>query len=84
FCSNHGNRFPRPGTAPAELMCIAEAMMPRLILRLLQHFRENRFCSNHGNRFPRPGTAPAELMCIAEAMMPRLILRLLQHFRENR
>ncbi|XP_045773199.1 E3 ubiquitin-protein ligase Ubr3 isoform X1 [Maniola jurtina] len=41
FCSNHGNRFPRPGTAPAELMCVAEAMMPRLILRLLQHFREN-------------------------------------------
>lgn len=42
FCSNHGNKCPRPGTAPAELMCVAEAMMPRLILRLLQHFRENR------------------------------------------
>ncbi|XP_061716606.1 E3 ubiquitin-protein ligase Ubr3-like, partial [Cydia pomonella] len=41
FCSNHGNKCPRPGTAPAELMCVAEAMMPRLILRLLQHFREN-------------------------------------------
>ncbi|CAH2096555.1 unnamed protein product [Euphydryas editha] len=41
FCSNHGNKCPRPGTAPAELMCVAEAMMPRLILRLLQHFRES-------------------------------------------
>ncbi|KOB66539.1 Ubiquitin ligase E3 [Operophtera brumata] len=41
--SNHGNKCPRPGTAPAELMCIAEAMMPRLILRLLQHFRENSY-----------------------------------------
>ncbi|XP_037868471.1 E3 ubiquitin-protein ligase Ubr3 [Bombyx mori] len=41
FCSNHGNKCPRPGTVPAELMCVAEAMMPRLILRLLQHFREN-------------------------------------------
>lgn len=43
FCSNHGNKCPRPGSAPAELMCVAEAMMPRLILRLLQHFRENRY-----------------------------------------
>ncbi|XP_032517089.2 E3 ubiquitin-protein ligase Ubr3 [Danaus plexippus] len=41
FCSNHGNKCPHPGIAPAELMCVAEAMMPRLILRLLQHFREN-------------------------------------------
>ncbi|XP_047503172.1 E3 ubiquitin-protein ligase Ubr3 [Pieris napi] len=41
FCSNHGNKCPRPGSAPAELLCVAEAMMPRLILRLLQHFREN-------------------------------------------
>ncbi|XP_073956501.1 ubr3 ubiquitin ligase [Choristoneura fumiferana] len=41
FCSNHGNKCPRPGTAPADLKCVAEAMMPRLILRLLQHFREN-------------------------------------------
>ncbi|XP_068633066.1 E3 ubiquitin-protein ligase Ubr3 isoform X2 [Battus philenor] len=41
FCSNHGNKCPRTGAAPAELMCVAEAMMPRLILRLLQHFREN-------------------------------------------
>ncbi|CAH2048297.1 unnamed protein product, partial [Iphiclides podalirius] len=41
FCSNHGNKCHRTGAAPAELMCVAEAMMPRLILRLLQHFREN-------------------------------------------
>ncbi|XP_047030367.1 E3 ubiquitin-protein ligase Ubr3 isoform X1 [Helicoverpa zea] len=41
FCSNHGNKCPRPGDVPAALMCVAEAMMPRLILRLLQHFREN-------------------------------------------
>ncbi|GBP21655.1 E3 ubiquitin-protein ligase Ubr3 [Eumeta japonica] len=43
FCSNHGNKCPRPGSAPAELMCVAEAVMPRLILRLLQHFRENSY-----------------------------------------
>ncbi|KAF9405701.1 hypothetical protein HW555_013665 [Spodoptera exigua] len=41
FCSNHGNKCTRPGDVPAALMCVAEAMMPRLILRLLQHFREN-------------------------------------------
>ncbi|CAD0201542.1 unnamed protein product [Chrysodeixis includens] len=44
FCSNHGNKCPRPGDVPAALMCVAEAMMPRLILRLLQHFRENSCC----------------------------------------
>ncbi|XP_060803567.1 E3 ubiquitin-protein ligase Ubr3 [Amyelois transitella] len=49
FCSNHGNKCPRPGTVPADLMCVAEAMMPRLILRLLQHFRENSFSSGAQN-----------------------------------
>ncbi|XP_053609787.1 E3 ubiquitin-protein ligase Ubr3 [Plodia interpunctella] len=49
FCSNHGNKCPHPGTVPADLMCVAEAMMPRLILRLLQHFRENSFSSGSQN-----------------------------------
>ncbi|XP_041979503.1 E3 ubiquitin-protein ligase Ubr3 [Aricia agestis] len=49
FCSNHGNKCPRPGTAPAELMCVAEAMMPRLVLRLLQHFRENSTLTSSDN-----------------------------------
>lgn len=29
------------GNAPTDLMCVAEAMMPRIILRLIQHLREN-------------------------------------------
>ncbi|CAG9125814.1 unnamed protein product [Plutella xylostella] len=48
FCSNHRNKD-RPGAAPADLMCVAEAMMPRLVLRLLQHFRENSWGSSASN-----------------------------------
>lgn len=42
FCSDHGvniatNRSPVPG----DLLAVAEAVMPRFLLRLLHHFRDN-------------------------------------------
>lgn len=43
FCDRHGpNKSVNKGKAPTDLMCVAEAMMPRIILRLIQHLRENR------------------------------------------
>lgn len=43
FCDRHGpNKAASKGKAPTDLMCVAEAMMPRIILRLIQHLRENR------------------------------------------
>ncbi|KAF2879439.1 hypothetical protein ILUMI_26719 [Ignelater luminosus] len=42
FCDRHGsNRSKNKPSAPTDLMCVAEAMMPRIILRLIQHLREN-------------------------------------------
>ncbi|KAI4457311.1 ubiquitin ligase e3 alpha-related [Holotrichia oblita] len=42
FCDRHGpNKSVNKGNAPRDLMCVAEAMMPRIILRLIQHLREN-------------------------------------------
>ncbi|XP_014216341.1 E3 ubiquitin-protein ligase Ubr3 [Copidosoma floridanum] len=42
FCDKHGpNAAVNHAAAPADLMCVAEAMMPRIILRLIQHLREN-------------------------------------------
>ncbi|XP_025832184.1 E3 ubiquitin-protein ligase Ubr3 isoform X1 [Agrilus planipennis] len=42
FCDRHGpNKSKNKSPAPADLMCVAEAMMPRIILRLIQHLREN-------------------------------------------
>ncbi|XP_066151735.1 E3 ubiquitin-protein ligase Ubr3 [Euwallacea fornicatus] len=41
FCDRHGpNKASSKGSAPTDLMCVAEAMMPRIILRLIQHLRE--------------------------------------------
>lgn len=41
FCDRHGpNKTSSKGSAPTDLMCVAEAMMPRIILRLIQHLRE--------------------------------------------
>ncbi|KAL1497456.1 hypothetical protein ABEB36_008425 [Hypothenemus hampei] len=41
FCDRHGpNKTSSKGSAPTGLMCVAEAMMPRIILRLIQHLRE--------------------------------------------
>lgn len=43
FCDRHGpDKLVNKGKAPSDLMCVAEAMMPRIILRLIQHLRENR------------------------------------------
>lgn len=43
FCSqHHGPNANRHVTdPPAELMCVAEFMVPRIILRLIQHLRIN-------------------------------------------
>lgn len=42
FCDRHGpNAAVNKLDAPSDLMCVAEAMMPRIILRLIQHLREN-------------------------------------------
>ena len=41
FCSDHGlNNCQNKAPVPDDLMLVAEAMMPRLILRMLLHFRE--------------------------------------------
>jgi E3 ubiquitin-protein ligase UBR3 len=48
FCYLHGphasgesdHSHEKPG-APPDLLCVANAMMPRLILRLIQHMRQN-------------------------------------------
>ncbi|XP_044728240.1 E3 ubiquitin-protein ligase Ubr3 [Chrysoperla carnea] len=42
FCDRHGpNKIVNKSAAPADLMCVAEAIMPRIILRLIQHLREH-------------------------------------------
>ncbi|XP_046390043.1 E3 ubiquitin-protein ligase Ubr3 isoform X2 [Ischnura elegans] len=42
FCQQHGPQAQvNKPSAPSNLMCVAEAMMPRIILRLIQHLREN-------------------------------------------
>uniref|UniRef100_A0A1B6CS83 E3 ubiquitin-protein ligase n=1 Tax=Clastoptera arizonana TaxID=38151 RepID=A0A1B6CS83_9HEMI len=42
FCKRHGPKAQvNKPTAPSDLMCVAEAVMPRIILRLIQHLREN-------------------------------------------
>ena len=42
FCNqHHGQRRVPPPEPSADLMCVAEAIMPRIILRLLQHLRIN-------------------------------------------
>ncbi|XP_050311178.1 E3 ubiquitin-protein ligase Ubr3-like [Anthonomus grandis grandis] len=41
FCDRHGpDKTSGKGNAPNDLMCVAEAMMPRIIFRLIQHLRE--------------------------------------------
>eukprot|EP00094_Tigriopus_californicus_P009370 TCALIF_09035-PA protein Name:"Similar to Ubr3 E3 ubiquitin-protein ligase UBR3 (Mus musculus)" AED:0.13 eAED:0.13 QI:208/0.88/0.8/1/0.88/0.9/10/0/606 len=43
FCSQHhgANQPKKPVSPPPELMCVAENMVPRIILRLVQHLRVN-------------------------------------------
>ena len=44
FCSDHGlHNCGNKGPVPKDLMLLAEAMMPRLLLRLLQHFRDSDY-----------------------------------------
>ncbi|KAH8009627.1 hypothetical protein HPB51_018895 [Rhipicephalus microplus] len=42
FCHRHGPKAQvgKP-PAPPDLLCVAESMMPRVILRLVQHLREH-------------------------------------------
>lgn len=41
FCSDHGiNNHARNSEVPNDLMAVSEAIMPRLLLRLLFHFRD--------------------------------------------
>jgi E3 ubiquitin-protein ligase UBR3 len=50
FCSDHGiNNSVNKGPVPSDLMCVARAMMPRLLFRLLLHFRDHH--SNQGYSF---------------------------------
>ncbi|XP_029716977.1 E3 ubiquitin-protein ligase Ubr3 [Aedes albopictus] len=49
FCSDHGiNNCQNKSPVPDDLMVVAEAMMPRLLLRLLLHFRDNN-AKNHNS-----------------------------------
>lgn len=42
FCSDHGiNNSSKGSTVPKNLLIVAEAVMPRLLLRLLHYFRDN-------------------------------------------
>ena len=42
FCSqHHGQQRVPPPEPPLDLMCVAANIMPRIILRLLQHLRIN-------------------------------------------
>ena len=42
FCSqHHGPQRVPPPEPPLDLLCVAENIMPRIILRLLQHLRVN-------------------------------------------
>ena len=44
FCERHGPRAQvgKP-TLPPELLSVSQAVMPRIILRLIQHLRSHRF-----------------------------------------
>ncbi len=48
FCSqHHGPNANRNTTEPpSKLMCVAEFMVPRIVLRLIQHLRDNAIPSN--------------------------------------
>jgi E3 ubiquitin-protein ligase UBR3 len=54
FCSDHGidNRANK-GPVPTDLMCVAKATMPRLLLRLLLHFREHHSSRGHSYNYER-------------------------------
>lgn len=54
FCSDHGiNNCANKGPIPPDLMCVSKAIMPRLLLRLLLHFREHPGKSGHSYNYER-------------------------------
>ncbi|KAL7047669.1 hypothetical protein ACKWTF_003079 [Chironomus riparius] len=54
FCSDHGidNRTNK-GPVPPDLMCVAQATMPRLLLRLLLYFRDHHSIRGHSYNYER-------------------------------
>lgn len=54
FCSDHGidNRSNK-GPVPPDLMCVAQATMPRLLLRLLLYFRDHHSIRGHSYNYER-------------------------------
>ncbi|BES96712.1 Putative zinc finger in N-recognin (UBR box) [Nesidiocoris tenuis] len=58
FCDRHGPKSQgNKPAAPTDLMCVTEAVMPRIILRLIQHLRESS----------KSGAQDAHLVAIQEA-----------------
>lgn len=54
FCSDHGiNNCQNKSPVPDDLMVVAEAMMPRLLLRLLLHFRDHNAKSHNSTVYSR-------------------------------
>lgn len=54
FCSDHGiDNKANKGPVPPDLMCVAQATMPRLLLRLLLHFREHHSSRGHSYNYER-------------------------------
>ena len=76
FCTqHHGQRRVPPPEPSADLMCVAENIMPRIILRLLQHLRINSVPS-------RPAITAAESLEKYEEVIKNctLFLNLLEDF----
>ncbi|KAI5710044.1 hypothetical protein M8J76_006269 [Diaphorina citri] len=58
FCDRHGpNAQVTKLMPPQDLMCVAEGVMPRIILRLIQHLRENS----------KSGSTDAQLVALMDA-----------------
>ncbi|KAM7303015.1 hypothetical protein ISCGN_018523 [Ixodes scapularis] len=50
FCHRHGPKAQEgKPPAPPDLLCVAESMMPRVILRLIQHLREHSDAADAAN-----------------------------------
>ena len=77
FCSQHHgpNATRQTSDPPAELMCVAEYMVPRIILRLIQHLRIN--CVPHN-----AGMDPEDQLAKCEQIIKEadLFLKLLHDF----
>ena len=77
FCSRHHgwNQADHPSNPPTDLMCVAENLIPRIVLRLLQHLRINTVPSSLQNT-PEQSLQKYE-KAIADASM---FLKLLHDF----